>query len=135
MEQDLPFDQQALARVFEAYPGVEAVYLFGSMATGRHNRLSDIDLAGIPKDSTVRDKKLDLLGDLVDAGFENVDLVILDQDDPVLNYAAVSPNVLVYSTEDFNRGTTFSNTVRRYLDLQPLLERQRKAYKKRLLGD
>lgn len=84
---------------------------------------------------SVREKKLELLGDLVDAGFENVDLVILDKDDAVLEYAAISPNVLIYAKDGFDHGTTFSNAVRRYLDLQPVLERQRKTYKERLLGD
>jgi hypothetical protein len=42
-------------------------------------------------------------------------------------------NRLVYRTENFDRGGTYSDIVRKFLDFEPFLAVQRKAYKKRIL--
>jgi predicted nucleotidyltransferase len=132
MEKDLPVDVAALAEIFARYPEVAAVYLFGSVATGKSNAMSDVDLAIVPKNEGIRAKKLEILGALTDAGIDNVDLVILDRDDIVLNFVAISPNKLIYSVPEFSHGQAFSDAVRRYFDFEPYLRRQRKAYKQRL---
>jgi hypothetical protein len=130
-----------LRAVFSRYPKVRAVYLFGSSATGRTHRESDLDLtvlphnAGVRDSAGVRDRKLEMLTDLARAGFCDVDLVFLDTDDIVLKYEAVRQNRLVYATKDFDRGATYSLIVRQYLDFLPYLEVQRAAYKRRLLND
>ena len=36
-----------LKTIFEKYPGIQAVYLFGSSATGRANAGSDLDLRNL----------------------------------------------------------------------------------------
>jgi predicted nucleotidyltransferase len=124
-------DRRALEEVFREYPDVSAVYLFGSIATGTDNPTSDLDLAVIPKNERLRMQKLDLLADLANAGFDEVDLVILDQDDFFLSYSAISPNVLIYAEQSFDRGVAYSNAVRRYLDMEPYLRKQRQEYKRK----
>lgn len=128
-------DLGLLSAVFSRYPDVQAVYLFGSAAKGVMHGESDIDLAVVPRDRTVRSKKLDMLTDLARVGFCDVDLVFLDSDDIVLLYEAVRQNRLVYQAEDFDRGAMYSRVVRRYLDFMPYLREQREAYKRRLLDD
>ena len=128
-------DPERLAALFSQYPEIQAVYLFGSAAAGATHADSDLDLAVVPRGPEARRKKLDILTDLARAGFDNVDLVFLDTDDIVLKYEAVRQNRLVYQTEDFDRGTMYSNVVRQYLDFLPYLEVQRAAYKRRILGD
>lgn len=123
-----------LRSVFRNYPQVEAVYVFGSTASGSSHASSDLDLAIVPGDSGARAVKLEILTDLVRVGFENVDLVVLDTDDIVLAYEALYQNRLVYAVEDFDRGTLYSNTVRKYLDFLPYLKVQREAYKRRVLS-
>ena len=123
-----------LAEVFRRYPDVLAVYLFGSQATGRLRRESDLDLAILPRTASLRERRLDILADLARYGFSNVDLVFLDTDDIVLKYEAVKHNRVVYQTEDFDRGSTYSKIVRQYLDFLPYLEVQRAAYKRRILS-
>jgi uncharacterized protein len=88
----MTLDTQAIAEVFERYPGVQAVYLFGSHAAGTARTDSDVDLAVVPRDASVREQKLDILADLVRRGINHVDLVILDTDDLVLQYEAVRYN-------------------------------------------
>ena len=86
---------QVLSEVFRRYPDVQAVYLFGSFATGNAHAESDLDLAVVPRHSAVRARKLEILADLARCGFCNVDLVFLDTDDIVLKYEAVRQNRLV----------------------------------------
>jgi len=124
---------QILPQVFQKYPGIQAVYLFGSLASGRVHRESDLDLAIVPRHSSVRDRRMDILADLARQGFCNVDLVFLDTDDIVLKYEAVRQNRLVYQAEDFDRGAMYSQVVRQYLDFAPYLKTQREAYKRRIL--
>ena len=127
-------DLSHLAEVFRRYPDVLAVYLFGSQATGRLRRESDLDLAILPRTASLRERRLDILADLARYGFSNVDLVFLDTDDIVLKYEAVKHNRVVYQTEDFDRGSTYSKIVRQYLDFLPYLEVQRAAYKRWILS-
>ena len=101
-------DLEALREVFRRYPDIRAVYLFGSHVTGRMHQESDLDLAIVPRTSEVHEKMLDILADLVHAGFDHVDLIFLDIDDLVLKYEAVRHNCLIYQTEDFDRGALYS---------------------------
>lgn len=71
-------DLDLLPAIFQQYPGVQAVYLFGSVAAGKTHRESDLDLAVVPRNGRVRAQKLDILANLARHGFCNVDLVFLD---------------------------------------------------------
>ncbi|MCC9078781.1 nucleotidyltransferase domain-containing protein [Litorilinea aerophila] len=126
-----------LAAVFSRYPEIQAVYLFGSHAEGRATSRSDLDLAAILRPHTPPPDKLDLLTDLVRAGFEQVDLVFLDPADIrdiVLWFDVVRHNRVIYAVEDFDRGQLFSKIARMYWDFVPILERQRRRFKERILG-
>jgi len=120
-----------LKEVFRRYPGIRAVYVFGSTASGNADPESDLDLAVIPSVSSVKEKKLDILEDLASHGYCNVDLVFIDEDNLVLAYEAIRQNCLIYAVKDFDRGTTYSNIVRKYLDFEFYLRIQRNAYKQR----
>ncbi len=128
-------ETRRLSAVFEKYPDIAAVYLFGSNVSGKLHSESDLDLAVYPKNDRARQHKLDILADITRAGFDDVDLVFLDTDDIVLNYEAVKNNLVIFQVDDFDRGTVFSKIVRQYLDFQPYLKVQREAYKRRLLRD
>ncbi len=123
-----------LKAIFGKYPGIQAVYLFGSSASGRAHAESDLDLAVLADDAGLRARKVDILAELAANGFCNVDLVFLPDNDIVLQYEAVRLNRLLYQRPDFDGAATFSLIVRRYLDFQPYLKVQRKAYKQRVLN-
>ncbi len=125
---------ELLPPVFGRYPDIEAVYLFGSIATNRFGPLSDIDLAIYPNAPDVRDKHLDLLTDLARVGFCDTDLVYLDIDDIVLKFEAVRCNRIIYQTAGFDSGSYYSKILRQYFDFLPYLRYQRKAYKERILN-
>jgi predicted nucleotidyltransferase len=129
-------DLERLRAVFAAYGDVAGVWLFGSHARGTATARSDLDLAVDPAEGTgegARKRKLDMLTDLVVAGFEDVDLVILDADDPVLRFEAIGPNVLVYAAPRYDPAEAFVQALRQYDDTAPLRARSRAAYYERLL--
>lgn len=122
-----------LEEVFRAFPEVEAVFLFGSLAEGRARAGSDLDLAVLPAGPDLRERRLDLLSALVRAGFDKVDVLLLDTEDVVLRYEAVRSNRLLYARDGFDRGGFYSRVIRDYLDFLPYLAVQREALKQRLL--
>lgn len=128
-------DLSSLADIFRKYPDIQAVYLFGSGASGRLHAESDLDLAVYSHNPALRAQRLDMLTDLTRRGFSNVDLVFLDKNDIVLRFEAVRQNRLVYRAKDFDAGSFFSLVVRQYFDFAPYLKTQREAYKRRILHD
>ncbi|CAN5675214.1 nucleotidyltransferase domain-containing protein [soil metagenome] len=128
---------ERLRDVFARYEEVAGVWLFGSHARGTERARSDVDLAIDPVDRTgtgARSRKLDMLTDLVGAGFEDVDLVVLDSVDPVLRFEAIGPNVLVYAAPGYDPAEAFVQALRYYDDTAPLRARIREAYYARLLA-
>lgn len=126
-------DLKILPQVFEKYPDIQAVYLFGSVASGNTHTESDIDLAIVPLDKTLRSKKLDILADLTKNGFNSIDLVFLDTQDIILRFEAVRQNHLVYCRLNFDANSFYSLIVRQYFDFLPYLKVQREATKQRIL--
>lgn len=128
-------DLDHLEKVFRKYPDIQAAYLFGSTASGKLHAESDLDLAIVPKKTSMREKKLDLLADLAREGFCDVDLVFLDTKDVVIKFESVRQNHLLYCAKDFDANAFFSLTLRQYFDFLPYLKTQREAYKRRVLHD
>jgi predicted nucleotidyltransferase len=124
---------EILKTVFAQFLQIQAVYLFGSLASGRGQPDSDLDLAVISGHDRPSSEKLDILARLAQEGFCNVDLVFLPKDDIVLQYEAVRMNRIVYRRPEFDSAAFYSLVIRRYLDFLPYLKVQRKAYKERIL--
>lgn len=125
---------EKLQIIFSGYPEIEAVYLFGSAASGSREHAEDIDLGIVDSDPSIRQQKVDLHADLVEKGFENVDIVFFHAADLVLQFEIIHHNKVIYRTENFNHGELFSNTIRKYFDFEPYLKRQRQKKKERLLN-
>ncbi len=128
-------DLQRLEKIFRAYPDIQAVYLFGSTASGKTHAKSDLDLAILPRKSSLRQKKLDILTELAREGFTDVDMVFLDTEDVVIKFESIRQNHLIYCAEGFDANAFFSLTLRQYFDFAPYLKTQRDAYKRRVLHD
>ena len=126
-------DWVALRKVFQGYPEVQAVYLFGSHATGRLHLESDVDLALVPANPGACKRKLDILTDLARSGFCEVSLVFLDTADVVLNMKRSGTTASSIPPRISTAATFYAKVVREYLDFEPYLEVQREAYKMRIL--
>lgn len=59
-----------LGEIFRKYPEIQAVYLFGSVAEGWAHAESDLDLAIFSDDPGLEEKKLEILTEIVCAGFD-----------------------------------------------------------------
>jgi len=127
-------DKTLFKDIFKKYPAIRAVYLFGSMASGKAYAESDLDLAVISDDPALAEKKLDILTDLAQAGMCNVDLVFPTDNDIVLQYETIKQNNLIYHVPGFDRGAIYSKIIRKYFDFYPYLKVQRLAYKERILN-
>lgn len=127
-------DINLLKQVFKKYPEIQTVYLFGSQAEDRSRSDSDIDLAVVSA-SEIHPKKVDILSELAEFGFCQVDLIFLDQADLVLKYEVVRLNKVIYQRPEFDKGGYYSMVLREYFDFYPYLEVQREAYKRRILSD
>lgn len=92
--------------IFESYPEIKLVYLFGSLVSGKTGPLSDIDLAFYIDE---RDKKklFELKFKLADEisralGTDKVDIVILNlTDSPELKYNVIKEGELIFQRDPF----------------------------------
>lgn len=116
--------------VFEKISEIQAVYLFGSQATGKTHAESDTDF-GFTADKNMREE---LSTELVKIGFTNFSLVYIPEATLLLQFEIVRMNKLIYARPDFDRGSFFSRIVRMYQDFQPYRDVQREEYKKRVLN-
>jgi predicted nucleotidyltransferase len=116
--------------VFQEFSELQAVYLFGSHATGKTHPESDIDF-GFMADTDISDE----LGfQLVKAGFSNFDLIYIPKATLLLQFEIVRKNKIIYARSDYDRGYYFSKIVRMYKDFQPYRDFQRKCLKERILN-
>jgi len=122
---------QAIPAIFERYPGVLAVYLFGSYAEGNPRPDSDLDLAIVPADGTPRQQILDIMADLIRKVYDDIDLVILDIPDVVLRFEVIRHHRVLYQRPEFDAASYASLAARMYWDFLPYLEVQRQAMKER----
>lgn len=90
-----------LAEFFRSQKYVELAYLFGSRAKGKSGPLSDIDIGvylSRKLDKKERfEKRLELIGSLSTLlQTSNLDLVIMNDSSPVLNFRIIEPNCLIF---------------------------------------
>ncbi len=99
-------ETENLIPIFENYPEVKLVYLFGSRATGKIGPLSDYDFAVYldEKDEKKRfNLRLELMGKVSSKlKTDDLDLVVLnDIDAPELKYNIIKEGILILEKEPF----------------------------------
>ena len=110
-----------LEKFFQAHDRVELAYLFGSVAKGKAGALSDIDIgvylsAGLTK-AQRNQKRLDLIAKLTTIlKNDRIDLLIINDTPPVLNFEIIKPNVLVLVRDHDLKLDVEQRIMSRYLD-------------------
>ena len=131
-----PNELKDLKTYFSKFKEIKAAYLFGSYVTGKRNRISDLDIAVIlNEDKNIYKLKLKIISGIIELGYDNIDLSILNNMSIVGRYEAVKYNQVLYADSDFDVNRFFSLVVREYLDFKPYLEVQRKYLKERIFND
>lgn len=113
--------------IFEKYPQVKLVYLFGSQATGDVGPLSDYDFAVYLDEKNGRKKfdlQLEIMNDLsLQLKRDNIDVLVLnDIDSPELKYNIIRDGVVIFEKEPF-KVLLEPKILNEYFDFQSLLKR------------
>jgi len=120
--QQLPDNIESLIPLVTAYlksnPHIIFAYLFGSIATGKQQPLSDIDIAVYLKQgANVADSKLAVLGKLVDIlQTDEIDLVVLNAANLPLVINILKSKKIIVDKEPFVRHIFESLAMRKYFD-------------------
>lgn len=110
-----------LEKFFQVHDCVELAYLFGSAAKGKTCALSDIDIgvylsAGLTK-AQRNQKRLELIAKLTTIlKNDRIDLLIINDTPPVLNFEIIKPNVLVLVRDRDLKLDVEQRIMSRYLD-------------------
>lgn len=120
-------NSKKLQGLFQRYPAVKLVYLFGSQATGNTGPLSDFDFAIFLDGANqieMGDIQLALMADL--AGHlqsDKIDLVVLNStESPELKYNIITQGKLIYEQEPF-RVVVEPRILNEYFDFYYLLKK------------
>ncbi len=115
----------AVRRVVSTRRSVQAAFVFGSVASGRARRDSDVDVAVLlsKRPADVLTFRLGLMADLGHAlGRSDVDIIILNGATPLLAQRVLSRGSLVFERSASARVRFQVSTASRYLDLVPTYE-------------
>ncbi len=123
-----------LKTYFATAKTVSLAYLFGSQATGKIHPHSDVDIAVLLSAPTdYFEVRLALMGDLSSLLQRNdVDVAILNQTPLALNYRVIRDGQLLYCRDEDLRIQFVAQTVVRFLDFQPLIQRHEQAILERV---
>jgi len=109
-------------------------YIFGSVARGRENRLSDLDIA-IYVDEAKKPKsssfgyRSDLIADIQPLSKREIDLIILNEVSISIAFSVLKDGKLVFTKSDKKRVEFHESVMRKYLDFLPALKVQEKYLK------
>ena len=98
-----PNDIERIRQFFSNYPEIAAAYVFGSVATGKDRRRSDIDFAIMVKHEMNALARVEMETALSNFLGRDVDLVIFDRGSPLLQRQVLKYGCLVYEADPKER--------------------------------
>lgn len=109
---------------------IRMFYIFGSYATGKNDKNSDIDIAVLLREPYDHMLKLYLLGELnTILKRDDIDLVILNSANTVLKHQVIKYGRAVYE-ENLNAKVEFEvKALDEYMDMEPFRRRQAEIVK------
>lgn len=115
-------DLTPLQGVFERHDNVLCAYLFGSVAAGVDEPLSDLDIAVLLKPGADFERS----GIKIEASLcrclpgSEVDLVVLNEAPPSLSYRILRDGIVIYIMDEKTKENFEVRTIMRYLDFRPV---------------
>ncbi|HPN70073.1 MAG TPA: nucleotidyltransferase domain-containing protein [Saprospiraceae bacterium] len=107
-------------------PGIELIYLFGSMADESNNPDSDIDLAFLSSEKISNVQRFDVQEKLASILNKNVDLVDVKTASTVMNFQIVSKGIKLYSKNEKKKADFELSAMGQYYDykitMQPIFD-------------
>ena len=111
---------QDLIPIFRRKKRIAAAYLFGSTATGRDRRGSDLDLAIVTKRTISSRERLKIEADLSSRLRRDVDLVVFGQAAPLLQHQILKYGCLICENDPAERVRQEVRARAEYLDTRNL---------------
>jgi hypothetical protein len=124
--------EERIIEVVDRFDGVILVYLFGSFATGKQHRFSDVDV-GIYFREFSLPEFLKVHGALTRALGAEVDTVPLNNAPPLFRYEILRNGKRLVSKDEATRIVYESRAILEGLDEKPLIEMMREANLRRVL--
>ncbi|MFZ5819715.1 MAG: type VII toxin-antitoxin system MntA family adenylyltransferase antitoxin [Chloroflexota bacterium] len=125
---DLAALRNTLSDALSSQSGVLAAYLFGSVARGQANPLSDVDIAVLLMPDldaeAMLEKQLELVGMLEDIIGREAQVVILNKAPLLLADQVIREGVILCEQDRQARIAFVVRTMKLYFDIQPMLEFQ-----------
>ena len=136
MQDALTVDIDGMAGFLAEQPDVVAAYLYGSVARGQANALSDVDVAvllqpGLDNESAV-ERQLELAVALSRFSNREVQVMLLNNAPPQLAYEAIREGRLLCERDRLVRIRFEVRTMKLYFDLQPALDAYDRTLAKRI---
>ncbi|MGQ9583942.1 MAG: type VII toxin-antitoxin system MntA family adenylyltransferase antitoxin [Anaerolineae bacterium] len=127
MKQSAPrVDQGGMCTYFATQSDVVVAYLFGSVAQGRANAQSDVDVAvlleGDLSEHAFVERQLDLMLALDNYADREVQVTLLNRASPLLAYQVTRYGVLLYERDRLERLAFEVRAMKVYFDVKPMLD-------------
>jgi predicted nucleotidyltransferase len=112
------------SRVIEEYfsqkPGIAAVYLYGSAASGKEHNHSDLDIALLCKkgEEPEFNEQLQIADDLTSALGKEIDLLILNGASPIIRMQVLKKGTKMIERDRKETNRFFVQTINEYCDLK-----------------
>ncbi len=127
-----PEQIERITSLLEERFGLDALWIYGSEATGTATADSDVDLAGLFQRRPEGLEIFDARSDLVETLQREVDLVDLDQVSPILGMQVLKHGRLVVDRNPGRRHVSYFRILSLYDDLMPLRREAEEATRRRL---
>jgi len=111
-----PDDISKIKKFCTEYPTIAAARIFGSTATGKNRRKSDIDIAIVVKHEIAAMERVEMETTLSNILQRDVDLVIFDQGSSLLQHQILKYGHLIYEADPKVRVQQEVSARRTYLD-------------------
>lgn len=117
MREEIIEEVSKIVEELKKIEGVVGVYLFGSMATGKQKKYSDIDICVITGDKTDKEEILSYSG-------RNIDISIFHDLPLTVQFKVFKEGIPLFVGNEETIKRLKAETLRRYLDFKPILERR-----------
>ena len=126
---------EKLKQIFSKDKSIIFAYLFGSYATGRQNKLSDIDIAVYVEGvDDIFEKKLELITKVMKGlKFNDIDLVVLNEVSPLVVKEVVSSGKLIFSRDERKRLGFITKKIKLHMEMDYYRRLHRDAMIERIM--
>ncbi len=128
--------KQKLIDIFNSYPEISLVYLFGSYAINNTGPISDLDIAVLwsENEKTILLKTLELGNKIADKlNDENIQIVPLNNQALSFCFNVINTGICLYGKEE-TRIKFETSILNQYLDFKYFAEQYNKSFRQHILG-